>query len=97
MGIEKRGDPRRYLDTPGVAFFCVCGIVAPCVCQSCTLCNRSAGWDIPEFVWITRSNAAVRERRVIGPVNSGCLFRFATDQGEWGCSEAASRVKNRYH
>ena len=54
-------------------------IVAPCriliirVCQRQALCNRQVGWDIPRIAWIARSNAAAREERVIGPVNSGYL------------------------
>ena len=44
------------------------------VCQRHALCNRRAGWDIPELDCITRSNAAVREGRAIGPVDCGYLY-----------------------
>ena len=44
------------------------------VCQQHALCNRRAGWDIPELDCITRSNAAVREGRAIGPVDCGYLY-----------------------
>ena len=44
------------------------------VCQRHALCNRRAGWDIPELDCITRSNAAVREGRAIGPVDCGCFL-----------------------
>lgn len=59
-----------------------CRIVVIRVCQQHALCNRRAGWDIPGIVWIAGSNAAAREDRVIGPVNSGYL----SDSGICPCS-----------
>ena len=43
------------------------------VCQRHALCDRRAGWDIPELDCITRSNATVREGWAIGPVDCGYL------------------------
>ena len=82
-------------DTAKDGFVHRCRIVVIRVCQRHALCNRQVGWDIPRIVWIAGSNALAKEDRVIGPVNSGYLFRcgYARAVEECGCSAAASQVR----
>ena len=74
------------------------------VCQRHALCNRRAGWDIPELDCITRSNAAVREGRAIGPVDwaifsdsSGAVNRRIPSEcaEKCGCSAAVTQKQEK--